>query len=233
MKEGGVVTVLLDGLIIVAGGSARRFGSNKLLKLLAGLPLFIHSMKNLGGGFSPERRVVVVPATEMDIFKHLAQKYLPEMPFLWVAGGAERYNSVQAGLKALPEDTDCVAIHDAARPLATQALLDQVMQKAREIGGAIPGRAVTNSLKRANNSLEICETISREQLFAVETPQCFKYSTLLLGYYDIDVTTFTDDAAVMEAMDKQVAIVPNEAENMKLTYPNELDYLDWLLRRGR
>ncbi len=216
-----------DGLVIVAGGSGRRYGSNKLLELLNGVPVFLWSMAELGRFFAPDCRVVVVPSSEKDLFQKQAVRYLPGMTFLWADGGERRSDSVLAGLRKLPADkVETAAVHDAARPLASAALLKQVMQAARRTGGAIPGRPVTDTLKRADADNIISETVSREDLFRVETPQCFNLQKLLAAYDLPGSGDFTDDAAVMENAGHPVAIVPHRTENLKLTYREELKYLE-------
>ncbi len=223
-----------DGLVIVAGGSGQRFGGNKLLELLNGVPVFILSVINLAPEFAPDCRVAVVPAGELSLFQELARKYCPEIPIRWALGGAARQDSVLSGLHALPEDVECVAVHDAARPLAQAPLLHKVMAQARITGGAIPARPVTDTLKRTSpESMIIQETVSRENLFRVETPQCFRLSLLLQAYANTGDGTFTDEGAVMENSGYPVAIVPHETENIKLTYRSDLPYLEWLLNSSK
>ena len=133
------------GLVIVAGVSARRFGGgNKLLIEIAGMPLFLHTVRR----FLPElagRIVLVVPRAERETFRSAADRLLPGHSLIWAEGGAVRSASVKSGLAALPESVTIAAIHDAARPLANLALLEKLVERAREIGGAIPGKPVTDT----------------------------------------------------------------------------------------
>ena len=215
-----------DGaLVIVGGGSGRRFGGDKLLVELGGMPLFLHAMRELGPLFPENRRVMVAPAAAMARFQRAAAEYLPEVRFRWVAGGAQRTESVRAGLAALDGAVRLVAIHDAARPLASAALLERVAARAREVGAAVPGRPVTNTLKRVNADGLITETVDREGLYRVETPQCFLLEPLLAAYELAGNGGFTDDAAVMEHAGHPVAVVAHDGDNDKLTWPSDLERL--------
>ena len=215
-----------DGaLVIVGGGSGRRFGGDKLLVDLGGMPLFLHAMRELGPLFPESRRVRVAPAAALERFRQAAAEYLPEVRFRWVSGGAQRTDSVRAGLAVLDDAVRLVAIHDAARPLAAAALLEQVAARAREVGAAIPGRPVTDTLKRVNANGLITGTVDREGLYRVETPQCFLLRSLLDAYAQAADGVFTDDAAVMEHAGHPVAVVAHDGDNDKLTWPSDLERL--------
>ena len=211
-------------LLVVAGGAGRRFGrGNKLLLPLAGEPVFLHSLRRLGplAGF----RVLVVPPAVREVFQQLLAERLPELSVTLASGGAERGDSVQNGLAVLPEEVRWVAIHDAARPLAGPALLQACYDRAREVGAAIPGHPVIDTLKRVAANGQIVETVSREALYGVETPQVFALEQLREAYRRAGTTRFTDDAAVLEAAGFPVAVVPNLSDNRKLTYPEDLPLL--------
>ena len=215
-------TIFRNGaLVIVGGGSGRRFGGNKLLEIWREMPLFLHSMRTLGGSFPAGHRVFVAPESDREEFVRIAAQFLPEMPFVFVNGGATRSASVQAGLAALPETAEYVAIHDAARPLATAELLERVMTAAQRVGGAVPGRRVVDTLKRGNSDGLIAQTVARNDLWAVETPQCFLLERLREAYR-ICPESQTDDAGIMEYAGFPVALVEDPGENFKITYPEDL-----------
>ena len=216
-------------LVIAAGGSGIRYGNgNKLFAELAGIPLVIHSIRNLGKLFPPECRIMAVPAAAEQDFAEILQKYAPEIPFRLVHGGANRTESVWNALAAIPPHIQYAAIHDAARPLATAELLQSVLAAAREIGGAIPGRPVVDTIKRADTEGLVQETIPRERVYAVETPQCFDIAKLQEAFRRFP-DSLTDDAGTMEAAGFPVRIVPDPAFNLKLTCPGDLVLLEKLL----
>ncbi len=215
-----------DGaLVIVGGGSGRRFGGDKLLVELGGMPLFLHAMRELGPLFPENRRVMVAPAAALERCRQPAPEYKPEGRIRGESGGAQRTESVRAGLAALDGAVRLVAIHDAARPLASAALLERVAARAREVGAAVPGRPVTDTLKRVNADGLITETVDREGLYRVETPQCFLLEPLLAAYELAGNGGFTDDAAVMEHAGHPVAVVAHDGDNDKLTWPSDLERL--------
>ena len=216
-------------LVIAAGGSGIRYGNgNKLFAELAGIPLVIHSIRNLGKLFPPECRIIAVPAAAEQDFAEILQKYAPEIPFRLVHGGANRTESVRNALAAIPPHIQYAAIHDAARPLATAELLQSVLAAARETGGAIPGRAIVDTIKRADAEGLVQETIPRERVYAVETPQCFDIAKLQEAFRRFP-DSLTDDAGTMEAAGFPVRIVPDPAFNLKLTCPGDLVLLEKLL----
>ena len=216
-------------LIIAAGGSGTRYGrGNKLFAELAGLPVAAHSVLTLGPLFPPECRIMAVPEAEKPRFADMLAQYASDVPFRLVAGGATRGGSVSNALAAVPAGIRYAAIHDAARPLATPELLLDVLAAARETGGAVPGRAVIDTLKRRDAGGLVAETVSREALFAVETPQCFDIALLFAAYRQVG-DALTDDAGVMESAGHPVRIVPDPGWNVKLTCPGDLELLEFLL----
>ena len=218
-------------VVIVAGGAARRFGGgNKLLLELAGLPLFLHSVRTFLPLTVPGCLVVVHPADAGVEFRSAAERFLPEVPIVWAAGGAYRCASVRSGLAALPLERGIVAIHDAARPLASAALLEKLAEEARRTGGAIPGKPVTDTLKRSDASGLIAETVDRSGLWRVETPQVFDLALLRAAYARFPDGDFTDDAGVMAAAGYACRVVHNPDDNLKITYPGDLELLSRRIR---
>lgn len=216
-------------LILAAGGSGTRYGGNKLFALLCDVPVVIHSVRRLGRLFPEECRIMAVPEALEKDFAEMLQQYAPEIPFRLVRGGSTRTESVQNALAAVPEHVRYIAIHDAARPLAPAELLYSVLAAARETGGAIPGRAVMDTLKRVNSDHLTEETIPRDRVYAVETPQCFEIARLQEAFRRCP-DSLTDDAGTMEAAGFPVQIVPNPGFNLKLTCREDLVLLEKLLQ---
>ncbi|MDD3885781.1 MAG: IspD/TarI family cytidylyltransferase [Victivallaceae bacterium] len=217
-------------IIIVAAGSARRFGGgSKLLLELVGKPVFIHSLLALAPAARSGGLVVVVPAEEIDAFRAAAEKFACADGVIWAIGGAERSDSVRNGLAALRCDGNgVVAIPDAARPLVTLNLLDKLVKRALEVGGAVPGKPVTDTLKRTGGDGVIEATVSREALWSVETPQVFDLIRLREAYARISGIR-TDDAGVMEAAGFPCAVVENPEPNLKITFRRDTEHIAELL----
>ena len=137
-----------------------------------------------------------------------------------VAGGDTRSDSVRAGLRAVPEDAEVVVVHDAARPLATRALFDAVIAAVRAgADAAVPGIPVSDTLKRVEGE-RVVDTVDRELLVAVQTPQAFRASVLRAAHAQRGDAT--DDAALVEAVGGQVVVVPGDPRNLKITTPDDL-----------
>lgn len=217
------------GIVIAAGGSSSRFGkNNKLLEEFNGMPLFIHSINNFIAVCKTENIVIVVPESEKKAFNGIIKEYLPLAKIKIIAGGQVRYESVVNALNVFNSDVRLVAIHDAARPLADVKLLEKCLRSVETHGGgAIPAKPVTDTLKRVDADGLIINTVDRCNLWRVETPQVFELTKLRDAYAAAAKSNleFTDDAAVMEYAGFPIHIVHNTAENIKVTYPEDLAYL--------
>lgn len=212
-------------VIIVAGGSALRFGGDKLMVELGGLPVFLHSVREFLPVAAPGSLVVVHPAGRGGEFRAVAERYLPGVGIVWAEGGACRSASVRSGLARIPLAAGIVAVHDAARPLASAGLLVRLVAEARRNGGAIPGKPVTDTLKRCGETGLIEETIPRSGLWRVETPQVFDLEKLRAAYERAPEADLTDDACVYSMAGFGCAVVLNEQENLKITYPADIALL--------
>ena len=222
-------------VIIVAAGDGDRFGSRKQFAVVNGRPVVSLSMvtaRSVASGV-----VLVVPSTAAQPRRPTEQRAASEpgvvggsilnMADAVVTGGPTRADSVRAGLAAVPADAEVVVVHDAARPLASRALFERVVSAVSDgADAAIPGLAVSDTLKRVDQDL-VLETVRREGLVAVQTPQAFK--AMLLREAHASGADSTDDAALVEALGATVRIVPGESSNLKLTSPGDLPVIEALI----
>jgi 2-C-methyl-D-erythritol 4-phosphate cytidylyltransferase len=215
------------GIIYAAGGSGSRYQGNKLFAELGGEELFLRSIRNFMTLCPPEHAVLVVPEALLAEYRDIVADRLPEYPLQIVAGGAQRTDSVRNGLKALPEAVRYVAVHDAARPMAGIELFRRCLEAARECGGAIPGKPVSDTIKKIDKRHIITETVDRSELWSVETPQIFSRAKLADAYRRTS-GGFTDDAGVMAEAGYPVKMVHNPDWNLKITYPEDLRLLQLL-----
>ena len=214
------------GVIIAAGGSSQRYGEkDKLLEELGGMPVFLHSIRNFLPEIAPGNLVVAVRAAVLDEFRRLADDFLPGNHIVWVAGGADRVSSVRNALAALPLDSGLVAVHDAARPLATAALLKKVADRARISGGAIAAGKVVDSLKLAGDDGFILAPVPREKMFYAETPQIFDLKNYRTACENLHGAVPGDDAEIMRLAGFPVELVESGQWNLKLTAPEDLTIL--------
>lgn len=217
-------------LIVVAAGAARRFGGDKLLMPLGGRPVFIHALERLAPAAA--RAVLVVPPGREAEFRRTVEKYLPPSDLRIVPGGANRPASVKCGLDAaLPLPGELVAVHDAARPLASAELLGRLCRKAREVGGAVPGFPQADAQKRTDENGIVVADLPRANVWNVGTPQVFRAEELLRAYSPGCAPERLDDAEAVRAAGGRVAVVPATEPNIKITTPADLETLERLLGR--
>ncbi len=152
-----------------------------------------------------------------------------------VPGGAERQDSVWAGLEALGDACDWVLVHDAARPLVTAAMIERGLAAARRHHAAVAAVPVRDTLKRVrehSGDRLVWETVERSGLWAAQTPQVFHVSVLRQAFQlaGRHASQFTDDASLVEAMGRPVAVFEGSAQNVKVTYPEDVLLVEALLR---
>lgn len=200
--------------VIVAAGAGNRYGKPKHALLLEGRPLWQWSFDLFHEAAATE--VVVVGD-------------VPD----GVPGGPRRRDSVLAGLRALTSDPDWVLVHDAARPLVSIDLIASVIDAAMHTNadGVIPGLPVTDTIKRISGD-RIIETVDRADLLAVQTPQAFRTSVLLHAH-SASNDDATDDASLIERIGGSVTFVTGDANNIKITYPEDLALAAWILGERR
>ncbi len=213
--------------IVVAAGSGSRFGSKKQFTLLSGRAIVdwaLDAARAVATGV-----VLVVPA---DSLTPTAMPLPRDGPWtsrpgeVVVAGGPSRSASVRAGLRAVPGSATIVVVHDAARPLAPPALFEAVVTAvARGADGAVPGVAVRDTVKRVAGG-DVVETLRREDLVAVQTPQAFDAEVLRRAHEPAGEAT--DDAALVEAIGGRVVVVAGDPANLKLTTPADLAWMETL-----
>lgn len=208
--------------VIVAAGSSRRAGFDKLAAPLAGLPVLRRSVDAFVAAGAAT--VIVVCPAERWTETGLADAAFP-IPVIRVDGGKERQDSVFAGLAALPAGLDFVAVHDGARPLITPEGIEKCLAAAQKTGAAACAHPVVDTLKRANaEGYAQTEKVSRENLWGMETPQIFFIPLLREAYETVKAQglTVTDEVSAVEVLGTPTALV-QVGPNMKITLPGDLE----------
>ena len=217
--------------VVPAAGSSSRFGAgNKLLADLDGTPVLIRSLQALQQTPEISAIVIAAPADTVDSVRSLALSHGITKLTAVTAGGATRADSVRAALAVTPDETELVAVHDAARPLVTPALIGAVVRRAQLTGAAIPVVPVKDTVKIVKSG-RVESTPDRGTLYAAQTPQVFA-EILLETALSLDHSG-TDDASAVEAMGVCVHTVPGDYENCKITTPEDLDLARAILERRR
>lgn len=213
--------------ILVAAGSSRRMGFDKLSADLGGKSVLGRSMLAFEScGAVVAIRVVTTPERIPEV--EAAARRLGISKFVEaVEGGAERHLSVHAGLERVGEDGALVAVHDAARPLVSPADLVRCAEAALSCGGASLARRVVDTLKKGRETedgIEVGEAVSREDLWAMETPQIFEADLLRQAYAALLASGghATDEVSAVRALGRTVRLVESSGPNLKITVPADL-----------
>jgi 2-C-methyl-D-erythritol 4-phosphate cytidylyltransferase len=202
-------------------------GFDKLASPLAGIPVLRRALDAFLAADSIAEIVVVCPAERWELLGGGFSK-----PVRRVDGGADRQDSVVAGLAALSAQTDLVAVHDGARPLVSPADIDRCVAAAVEFRAAALARRVTETLKRSDAADFSAGAVSRENLWFMETPQVFEIPLLFEAYEAVAAQglAVTDEVSAMEAIGVQVKFVESIHPNLKITTPADLALAEALLR---
>jgi len=209
-------------------GPAEKVGtSRKQFMLLEGSPIIIHTVRKFAGNARVGDIVVAVRAEDVDWVREMLTAEFGARVRV-VAGGNSRQESVENALRTLKPDTDLVAVHDAVRPFIDPATIDQVIDEAAETGAAIVGVPAVDTVKRVTrgtNHVKIRETLPREKLVMAQTPQVFRYDTLVRAFQSArqDGFSATDESSMVERLDVEVTVVPGSDRNIKITKPTDME----------
>ncbi|MGZ8457349.1 MAG: 2-C-methyl-D-erythritol 4-phosphate cytidylyltransferase [Gemmatirosa sp.] len=208
------------GVVIVAGGQGTRTGGTELkqFRWVAGKPMLLHSLQTFMARPDVHTVVVVLPRSHAaDPPPWLFQCDIERL--LVSTGGRERAESVANGLEDIPEDVHTVLIHDAARPLVPDDLIERVVVEARKGHGAVPALPVVDTIKEVDDGGRIVRTVDRTHLWRVQTPQGFPREMIERAHAEArrDGIAATDDAGLCERLGFPVVIVPGSERALKVT----------------
>jgi len=216
--------------LLVAAGSGERLGEErpKAFVRLGELPLLAEPLRRLDESPWIDAIVVVVPAGWEEPAILLAEELSATKVVASVTGGATRAESVRAALAEVPEDALVVLVHDAARPLVSDAVVERVLAPLSEgWDGVVPGLPLADTVKRVDGDA-VVETVDREGLVGVQTPQAFLAPTLRTAYAG-DLGGATDCASLVEARGGRIRWVEGDGRLLKVTTPDDLELLSsWL-----
>ena len=222
--------------IVLAAGQGKRMESKvrKQFLLLNGKPLIAHSLK----AFEESRIDQIILVTGEDEIsycrKEIVEKYGFSKVTAVIAGGKERYHSVYEGLKEAGE-AEYVLIHDGARPLLTEEIIDRALKGAKEYGACVAGMPVKDTIKISDAGGFVEATPDRSKLWQIQTPQAFSYSWIRQAYDKLFSSEeyqrgVTDDAMVLEAIScHRVRLIEGSYSNMKVTTPEDMAVAEALM----
>lgn len=223
----------MQAAIIVAGGSGTRAKTKvpKQFVELTGKPLLLHTLEQFVR-YNPQLHLLLVLArSEWPRWQELAEKHQFAQTVTLVPGGKERFYSVQAGVEALPDETDIVAVHDGVRPFVPAGLLNRCFLVAEEAGSAVPVVPVRDTLRHRQQ--DAWQLVPRSEYRLMQTPQVFRAQWLRDAYRQPFQHSFTDDASVVEAASYSIHYVEGEEQNFKVTSPYDLRLAELLLQKKK
>jgi 2-C-methyl-D-erythritol 4-phosphate cytidylyltransferase len=243
-------------VIVPAAGSSRRYGMDKLGQDLGGRALLLRTVELFTKRDEVRSIVVAAPPDDLEGFRDRFGAQLGFHGVRIVPGGrVDRWETVKNALDAVPDDATHVAVHDAARPGASDELIGRVFEAAKVHPAVIPGLPVADTLKRVGEQAVRAEeedavadlilgesaesatskgrfveaTIDRSNLVAVQTPQVFEIGLLRRAYAQPDLSGATDDAGLVERLGERVLVVDGELRNLKITVPADLALMRTML----
>jgi 2-C-methyl-D-erythritol 4-phosphate cytidylyltransferase len=219
--------------VLVAAGRGERLGEDrpKAFARLGELPLLAEPLRRLDESGPVDGIVVVAPPGWEEPSILLAEQIGASKVSACVTGGASRAESVRAGLDEVPPDATVVLVHDAARPLLPPEVVDRLLAALGEgFDGAVPGLPLSDTVKRTAGAV-VVETLARDELVAVQTPQAFVASVLRAAFSASDnLFLATDCASLVEAAGGRVKVVPGDERLLKVTTRADLARVEGFLR---
>jgi 2-C-methyl-D-erythritol 4-phosphate cytidylyltransferase len=247
------------GVIIAAAGRSTRFGAeDKLSQDLGGRPVLLRTVE----AFTKRDEVVaIVVAAPPDDLEGFRARFGPALGFngarIVEGGRAERWESIARAIRELPDDITHIAVHDGARPCIGPMLLDRIFAAAEVASAVVPGVPVRDTLKRvaeeeisaaaddaiadfilgdvgkkSTSGRRVLETVPRDRLCQIQTPQIFDAALLRRAYATIDLAGTTDDASVVERLGETVLVVEGDPRNLKITTQGDLELARAILGGG-
>jgi 2-C-methyl-D-erythritol 4-phosphate cytidylyltransferase len=207
------------GLVLVCAGKGKRLKKDKPILVINGKPLFYHAYKAFKNSKAIAQIVIVMRKEHIAKAAHL----IKDKRVFYVEGGQYRRDSVFNGLCALNSDITHVLIHDGARPLVAKEVIDGVIKGFNKSNAVICALKARDTLKLVDADI-VRDTIPREKIVSVQTPQGFKKDLILKAYNGLGREDFYDDAQLIERMGEKVLVVEGSTWNIKITYPQDVAF---------
>jgi 2-C-methyl-D-erythritol 4-phosphate cytidylyltransferase len=219
------------GAVIVGAGSSRRMGRDKMFLSLAGEPLLTWSVDTCQKSKLVDRIAVVLNVTKLEFGNKLAAERGWSKVVEMCPGGRRRQDSVRQGLNEL-DDCDLVIIHDGARPFLSEDLLRDGLDAVQVTGSAVAAVPIKDTVKLGSSDMMVRSTLIREQLWAVQTPQVFRFD-IISEAHQLIKDDVTDDATMVENMGYKVKLYMGSYDNIKITTPEDLSVAELIAGKRR
>lgn len=219
--------------IVPAAGAGKRFGdgTNKPFETLGGKPLMLWAVETLGSLPEVAEIIPVIKEDHMESAAELFERCNVRKVKRIAPGGRERQDSVFHGLNLVEGNESIVLVHDGARPLIEPHIVKYALGELKDCDGVVVGVPVKDTIKEVSDGL-VVKTLRRDLLWAVQTPQIFRYETIRHAYEKAFADSFssTDDSALVERYGGKVKVVMGSYTNIKITTPGDLLIAEQFLR---
>lgn len=220
--------------IVPAAGLGKRLGpgTNKPFQMLLNIPLLIWSLMVFEAVETISEIIPVIKEADMKMAAGLFEAYKLSKIKRIAPGGKERQDSVYHGLKLIDDRADIVLIHDGGRPLIDKDIVLKAISYIEGCDGAVVAVPVKDTIKKAENGI-VKKTLKRDMLWAVQTPQVFRYGSIMKAYEKAMSEKFyaTDDSALIERLGGKVKIIVGSYDNIKVTTPEDISLAEMLLKK--
>ncbi len=222
--------------IVPAAGVGKRFGegTNKPITNLCDKPLILWTLQTLDGLSEIREIIPVVKEEDMEYAVELFERHsMPKIKRI-APGGKERQDSVSHGLNLVADKKCIVLIHDGVRPLIEPAVITAAVKQLKECDGVVVGVPVKDTIKEVAEG-DVKQTLKRDALWAIQTPQVFRYETIYRAYEEARKESFysTDDSALVERYGGKIRVVMGSYTNIKITTPEDLMIAELFLKLRR
>lgn len=218
--------------VIVAAGSSQRMGSDKILMKLGPMPVLVRTILAFQDNPLIDEIIVVTKTDKIEEVAKLCDNSGLSKVKMVISGGATRMESALAGVSAVRKGAELIAIHDGARPLVTQDVINRTIYAAQKYMSAVPAVPSTDTLKIVDADGVITATVDRESTYRVQTPQVFEADLIkgALTKAAMDDLPITDDCSAMDRMGVKTHIVEGDYNNIKITTPGDLVIAEAIIR---
>ncbi len=216
-------------VIIVAAGAGKRFGGQKQFRLLHGRPLFMYATSTFDAHQAVQSITLVVPKRQIRAVRRAVKEFGLEKVHRVISGGRRRQDSVINGLRSIRHKKGILIIHDAVRPLVSKRLIDRGIRLCRTHKAVIPGVKTNDTVKRVIKK-RVQETVPREDLFLIQTPQFYSLPMISEAVKRADLRIeYTDEAAMLESMGIPIYIFQGDRYNIKVTDKKDMKLVEKML----
>lgn len=195
---------------------------------LDGMPILMHTIKAFENCVLKPQILLVINIDQHQYWDELCTKYNFTVLHQVIKGGEQRYHSVKNGLKTIKGE-GIVAVHDAVRPLISAELIQRSFESAEKFGNAVAAIHPTDSVRVEQHGTN--KALNRDELYLIQTPQAFQLKQLRKAYQEPYRNEFTDDASVTEHAGFAIHLIEGERENLKITYPMDLEIASLLMKK--